>query len=73
MKSTEQGTMANNFNSTNTSNGRVAIKGAHASGVIGFSVGRKIVLTLSQFSSISIPPHSEKLMVLPSLSETIER
>uniref|UniRef100_A0A0A9CVM3 Uncharacterized protein n=1 Tax=Arundo donax TaxID=35708 RepID=A0A0A9CVM3_ARUDO len=55
------------------SNGRVAIKGAHASGVIGFSVGRKIVLTLSQFSSISIPPHSEKQMVLPNLSDTIER
>jgi len=51
---------------TSTSNGRVAVKGTHASG--GFSVGRKIVLTLSQFSSISIPPHSEKLMVLPNLS-----
>jgi len=58
---------------SSTSKGRVAINGAHESGVIGFSVGRKIVLTLSQFSSISIPPHSEKLMVLPNLSETIER
>lgn len=29
--------------------------------------------TLSQFSSISIPPHSEKLMEQPSLSETIEK
>jgi hypothetical protein len=41
---------------TSTSNGWVAIKGAHESDVVGFSVGRKIVLTLSQFSSISIPP-----------------
>ena len=30
-----------------TSNGRVAIKGAHASAFIGFSVGRNIVLTWS--------------------------
>lgn len=56
-----------------TSKGRVATKGAHSSDVKGFSVGKKIDLTLSQFSSISIPPHSEKLIVQPSLSETIER
>lgn len=34
---------------------------------------KKEVVTLSQFSSISIPPHSEKLIVQPSLSDTTER
>nr|GMD22323.1 uncharacterized protein LOC109167327 [Ipomoea batatas] len=46
------------------SKGRVAISGAHTSRVIGYSVGRNTVFTLSQFSSISMPPHSEKLIEL---------
>ena len=59
--------------SARSSKGRVESRGATRSGEGVSPAGMSTVFTLSQFSSMSTPPWSEKLRVQPVRSDCMER